>query len=419
MSRAGAVLDRLVDAWADFRRANCLLLAAGLSYATVLSLVPFLAVAFSVAKGFGVYEAPFLREALLSLTAEKADVVDAILGYIGNTDVKALGLIGVATLFVTAVGLLGAIEEAFNAIWQARARDGTWSRFSNAVTVILVCPVFILAAFSATATLQNAEVTRWMLSFSMVNAAYALALKAVPYLMVWVALFVLYRFLPNVRVRGLPALAGALVAGVAWQATQAVYIRYQVGVTGYNAIYGSFAQIPLLLVWLYVSWVIVLAGAVLTQAVQRGPGAEAAKAWSQAGRRRTALVLAALLAEHADADLGPVDEDAAARELGLPAPAVAGEFSRLESLGLAARVAGARPGRAWVLAAAPDRVCVGELAAGLDALGTSPDLGGLELDRLDEALTACLARAAPMTLRELVDQIKSSQHTGMCNKEVI
>lgn len=360
----------LLIAWlrfvaASFIRNSCFMLAASLSYATVLSLVPLLAVAFSAAKGFGIYEAPYLREALMRLTAEKAEVVDAVLGYIQNTNVKALGFIGVATLFITSVSLITSMESAFNLIWRAPPRRGLWSRFSNHVTVILVCPLFVLAAFSLSATLQNAAIVQWMREIELVNRALTLALTALPTAMVCVALFVVYAFLPNTKVRACSALAGAVTAGVAWQSIQALYIRYQIGVTGYNAIYGSFAQIPLLLVWLYVSWLIVLAGAELAYAAQnfaRVAGEDEARGWSVARRREAALALALLLAGRAEDRSGPLTAHEAARELGLPLALAEEELSRLARAGAALRVATEAGNGGYALAGAPDRITVSEVA---------------------------------------------------------
>lgn len=313
------------------------LLAAALSYATVLSLVPLLAVAFALAKVWYL-RSPYLRDVLLRLMAEKTDVVDAVLSYIQNTNVKALGLIGVATLFVSSAGLLSTIEEASNIIWRATQMRSVWSRFTNFVTVILVCPLFILAAFSVTATLQNAVVVQWLGEIELVNKAFTLSLKAAPTFMVSVSLFVLYKFLPNVAVRNLPAAIGAAVAGIVWQLTQAAYIKYQIGVTGYNAIYGSFAQIPLLLIWLYINWLIVLAGAELAHAIQDAPRqADNADtdAYSIADRRDVALLAALMLTERAENRGGALKPGEAAKACGVPNALMELELGRLVSMGIA------------------------------------------------------------------------------------
>lgn len=370
-TRLPPLLFWLTNITSSFLRHRGLLLASSLCYTTVLSLVPLLAVAFSVAKGFGIYEAPFLREALLRLTAEKTEIVDAILGYIMNTNVKALGFIGVATLFITSVGLLSTMEEAFNIIWHAKTRRGLWSRFTNYVSVILVCPVFILAAFSATAGLESATVVLWLRGITVVDWLMGLGLKAVPTAMVTIALFILYKFLPNVRVRFLPALAGSLLAGLCWQAIQAVYIRYQIGVTGYNAIYGSFAQIPLLLIWLYISWMIVLLGAEIANALQnavRLRQEEMATVYSVADRRDLMLLLALMLARRAEERQPPLADTEAADLLDAPLPLVDEELRGLCRLGLAVPVRTDKDSEHYALSAPPDSVRIGDLVVGWENL---------------------------------------------------
>lgn len=409
MLKAPLIFSWLGFVAASFIRNRGFLLAASLCYTTVLSLVPFLAVAFSVAKGFGIYEAPFLREVLMRLMAEKADVVDAVLGYIQNTNVKALGFIGVATLFVTSVGLLSTMEEAFNIIWHAKSRRGIWSRFSNYVTVILVCPVFLLAAFSVAATLQSAAMAQWLNDIELVHAAFSILFKAVPVFMIAVSLFILYKFLPSARVKALPAMTGAVVAGVAWQSAQAIYIEYQIGMTGYNAIYGSFAQIPLLLVWLYISWLIVLAGAEIANAAQnfsRIRLEDTVKNYSFADRRDLAVLLALMLTGRAENKEPPLGDLEAADILSAPAKLIDQELKRLGRAGIAVRAVHDGEGTRWVLAASPDRITVGELVTAWEALrgepapeelaGRYPVLAGVK-DRLH---ASCLEGSA-QTLREV------------------
>lgn len=416
MPRIPLIFSWLVFVASSFLRNRGLLLAASLSYTTVLSLVPFLAVAFSVTKGFGIYETPLLRDVLLRLMAEKTDVVDAVLGYIQNTNVKALGFIGVATLFITSVSLLTTMEEAFNIIWQAKSQRGLWSRFSNYITVILVCPIFILAAFSVTATLQNASVVQWMREIELLNSALTIALKAVPMVMVSISLFIVYKFLPNVRVSALAALIGSGSAGLAWQTTQTVYIKYQIGVTGYNAIYGSFAQIPLLLVWLYISWLIVLAGAEIAHASQNFTAIRleaSAKNYSVTDRRDLALILALMLTERAENRQPPLRDIEAALAVGMPVILVDEELRSLARLGVAVRAevgqgeAGPEDlGEGYVLAAAPDKITVGELVVGWEGLRGEEGMGELvqrypALADIRERLTVSCMEGSPQTLRDV------------------
>jgi len=294
--------------------------------------------------------------------------------------------------------------------------------------------VFILAAFSATAGLQSAAVVQWLRAISVVDWLLGLGVKAVPTAMVSIALFILYKFLPNVRVRFLPALAGSLLAGLSWQATQAVYIRYQIGVTGYNAIYGSFAQIPLLLVWLFISWVIVLLGAEIANALQNADMVrqeETAKAYSVADRRDVMLLLALMLARRAEKRQPPLADTEAALLLEAPVRLVDAELRGLCRLGVAVPVKSGRDADCYALSAPPDTVRVGELIVGWENLrgrghgeesGPEPDserspgaglaggsnaAGGLasrypELARIREQLACACREGTTQTLRDLV-----------------
>jgi len=354
---------------ASFLKDRCLMQASALSYATVLSIVPLLAVAFAVTKGLGLYDAPQVRQLLLGLTAERTEVADSMLQYFQNTSVQARGVIGTAFLLVTAVSLVGTIESAFNAVWKVPADRELGKRFINYVAVIVICPVFFFAAFGATAGLQNTALVRWLLEFALLSRAYLLFLAFLPYLMLWAALFLLYRFLPNTRVRFSSAALSALLAATLWQMTQRLYIGYQAGATGYNAVYGSFAQIPLLFLWLYVSWLILLLGAEVGHALERRrdirDGEEAA-ALSPADRRSLGLFILAALAADADARLAPATARELAARLDAPRSGVETLLDILHAAGLAARIEGENAVPAWLLAGPPDRITVAEAVTALE-----------------------------------------------------
>lgn len=394
---------------ASFLKDRCLMQASALSYATVLSIVPLLAVAFAVTKGLGLYDAPQVRQLLLGLTAERAEVADSILQYIQNTNVQALGVIGTAFLLVTAVSLVGTIESAFNAVWKVPADRELGKRFINYVAVIVICPVFFFAAFGATAGLQNTALVRWLLEFALLSRAYLLFLAFLPYLMLWAALFLLYRFLPNTRVRFSSAALSALLAATLWQMTQRLYIGYQAGATGYNAVYGSFAQIPLLFLWLYVSWLILLLGAEVGHALERRrdirDGEEAA-ALSPADRRSLGLFILAALAADADARLAPATAPELAARLDAPRSGVETLLGILRTAGLTARIECENADPAWLLAAPPDRITVAEAVAALETArpDSAPEPAFLARNATFAARLAPLADpavAARTTLRDL------------------
>lgn len=256
-----AALKWLIILFDGVNKDKLFLRASALTYTTILSIVPFLAVAFSVLKGLGFQNTTYIREILLEVAAGREQIVDTIIEYINKTNVSTLGAVGTGFLFFTVISLLSNIENSFNIIWGAKRARPIGRKIADYVSVSLVFPVLIVVAISVTATLQNNEFVQSILSYSLMSRLYLLSLKALPYFAVWAALAFLYNFFPNTKVRLLPSVMGAVLAGTIWQIAQWFYVEFQVGVARSNAIYGSFAQLPIFLVWLYASWVIVLLGA--------------------------------------------------------------------------------------------------------------------------------------------------------------
>lgn len=242
--------------------------AAALTYTTVLSLVPFLAIAFAVLKGFGVQNA--LEPVLLKVVGESSrEVVIRIIGYVNNTNVKSLGLIGLLTLLVTVINLLTSIEEAFNAICGVSETRSLQRRFSDYLSVVVVGPVLLMVAMSMTSSLQSQWLVQWLINHTVLGDAILLLFRLVPYVSVWIAMTFLYSYIPNAKVPLRSALLGGVVAGTIWQFTQWAYFHFQVGVANYNAIYGALAALPIFLVWIYTSWLIVLFGLELVRSHQQ------------------------------------------------------------------------------------------------------------------------------------------------------
>jgi membrane protein len=243
----------------NFLEHKCLLRASALSYTTILSLVPFLALAFAILKGFGVQNVvePLIVE---RLAVGSGDVVTKIISYINNTKMASLGAIGLAALIVTVISLLGNIEEAFNDIWGVEETRSTYRKFSDYLSIVVVGPILLLAAVSITTSLQSQSLVRWLLATAYFGDLFLFFFRIIPFVSIWLALVCLYSFIPNTRVRFVSAFVGGILAGTAWQVAQWGYVHFQVGVAKYNAIYGTLAALPVFMVWIYTSWVIVLFG---------------------------------------------------------------------------------------------------------------------------------------------------------------
>ncbi len=354
----------------SFIENKCLSMASSLSYTTVLSFVPFLAVAFSITKGLGMYNGPKVRELLLEVAAGRQEVVDGILEYIGNTNVQALGVIGTALLLLTAVSLIGTIESAFNAIWKVKKKRAFLTKFTNYLTLIFVCPVLVFTAMSATATAESNAAVQWMLSISIVSHIYAFILGVLPYIVVWAAFFLVYKFLPNTSVRNINAAVGAVTAGSLWQITQWYYIKYQVGVAKYNAIYGGFSQIPILLFWLYISWVIVLLGAQIAHATQYyGQYLKelAAQNLSAHDKEKLTLLILLVLAKCMEERLPPESAERIARRFRAPVKLVKAILGVLCEMSVAAAVVDGERAPAYLPATPPDILRLDEVLDAVNA----------------------------------------------------
>ena len=251
-----------------FMKDQCIIRAAALTFTTILSIVPFLAVAFSISKGFGLQNSEMMREWVLKLTTGRPEVADKIIEYIDRTNVQALGWVGVATLLFTVLSLVGTIEKAFNTIWHVQKGRTTWRKVTDFFPVIVFGPIILFVASSFNVSLQQQEMVSAVLSVEAIGFLEGLFLKVAPYLLIILAFTMMYAFIPHVRVNFSGALIGGAVGGVMWQMAQWGYINWQIGAAKYNAIYGSFAQLPVLLIWIYISWVIVLLGSEVSYAWQ-------------------------------------------------------------------------------------------------------------------------------------------------------
>lgn len=324
----------------SFQADQCLLRAAALTYTTALSIVPFLAVAFSISKGFGFQNSKYIQSFLLELTANRTQVVEHITNYINRTDVGTLGAFGVAILLVTVFTLLSTVERTLNTIWGVRAQRSFSRKFTDYLSVTLVCPLLVIVAISVTASLQSSALVQTILTVSVFSSVYLFLLKFLPFFFVALALLFMYKFIPNMHIRWLSCLSGAVVAGILWQVVQKVFLNYQIGVSKYNAIYGSFAQVPLFLIWVYVSWIIVLFGAEVGFCIENsksGPKEGRLGQFSLELKERLALSLLFVLTERFIGHGGPVRGRELAERLEVPVKLINQLMYVLCSIGYAAR----------------------------------------------------------------------------------
>lgn len=241
--------------------------AAALTYYTVLALVPFLAFAFAILKGFGVYRTfvdatvrPYVEGTFGGNTA-LLGAMERILRFVDRTDVSALGALGLVALVYTCVSLLGSVEDALNEAWGARTRRTFLRQVTDYVTLLVIAPLLTVAATAVAAAAQSSRVVQLLRDALGLGTIIDFLLHFTSVAVVGIALFAVYLILPNVRVRVASAALGAVVAALGWQAALVLYVRFQVGVSNFNALYSVLSAIPIFLVWTYASWIVVLVGA--------------------------------------------------------------------------------------------------------------------------------------------------------------
>jgi membrane protein len=258
----------LILALRGFFRDKCLLRASALTYYSLLSIVPLLALVFGIAKGFGLET--FIQNQIVEL-AERANwpphLVERWVLFAGRlletTKGGLVAGVGVILLLWAAISILGNIEDAFNEIWHVRKARTLVRKFTDYIAIMVIAPILIIVSSSlnvVVASKVQAIVQRIEL-LGAVSPYILLLLKFLPYLSIWILLVLNYIVIPNTKVGLRSAILAGVAAGTIFQLVEWIYITFQIGVSRYGPIYGSFAAMPLFLAWLQLSWMIVLFGA--------------------------------------------------------------------------------------------------------------------------------------------------------------
>ena len=237
--------------------------AMSLVYTTLLSIVPLIAVSFSVLKAFGAHNQiePLLYNLVEPLGEQGEQVVLNILGFVENMKVGVLGSVGMALLLYTVISLIQKVEVSFNYVWHAKATRTLSRRFSDYLSVIMVGPVLVFAAMGLTASMMNSTVMLAVMNVEPFGSLLVLVSRLAPLMLITLAFAFVYMFVPNTRVKFSSAMVGAVVGGVLWQGSGLVFAEFAAGSTRYAAIYSGFAILLMFMIWLYLSWLILLIGA--------------------------------------------------------------------------------------------------------------------------------------------------------------
>jgi membrane protein len=375
---------------------KCALRASALTFYSLLSIVPVVALAFAVAKGFGVEK--ILAEKLMASLEGHEEVAERVISFaqslLENTKGGAIAGVGIVVLFWTVVKVLGNIEASFNDIWEVKTARNFARKFADFLSVMTICPILLIAASSVTVLVitQVTAIVERLSFLGYLAQLILLLLKILPYAFVWLLFTFIYVFMPNTKVGFKSALWGGILAGTIFQVVQLAYITFQIGVANYGAIYGSFAALPLFLAWLQLSWLIVLFGAEVSFAHQNVAAYEFepdSLKVSHSFRRITALLMISFcVKKFRNAEMPPTADDIA-RELTLPIRLVRSLLSELTEARLLSEVClDQRAHIAYQPACDIDRLTVAAIMARLDQRGddTIPIGDSISLTKLRETL---------------------------------
>ena len=328
---------------------NCQRTASVLTYYSLLNVVPVLAVAFAVAKGFGLRK---VIENQIMQIAEKAnwppEITNQLLTFSHNFLEHAKGGliagVGIILLLWTVISILGKIEGALNEIWEVQKSRAMVRKFSDYLAMMVLAPVLLVVSGSATVLVASkiTAVLRELSFLGVFGNVILLLLNLLPYVSIWVLLTALYLVMPNATIPFRAAVLGGIAGGTVAQVVQWVYVRFQIGVSSYGAIYGSFAALPLFLGLVQMSWMIVLFGAEIGYAGEHyetyGFHPDMTRI-SASSRRVLMLRICHLLVKRFSSGEKPLTAGEIAKALQIPARLVQSLLRELAEAGLAAETA--------------------------------------------------------------------------------
>ncbi|NIV53837.1 MAG: YihY family inner membrane protein [Gammaproteobacteria bacterium] len=440
----GSLRSKLVDwLWADTRRrpqwarriigalqitfvvvrdlidGELTLRAMSLVYTTLLSLVPLLAVSFSVLKAFGVHFQiePLLLDFLAPLGPKGQELTGQVIGFVENVNVGVLGSIGLIVFIYTVVSLIHKIEVSFNLIWQVEQHRPFLQRFSHYVSVTLVGPVLVVTVLGLSASLMNTWVMQQLSAIEPFGTLLEITTELLPFTLIVAAFTAIYLALPNTRVYVTSALVGGIVAGLLWQGAGWAFAWLVAGSTRYTAIYAGFAIVIVAMIWVYVCWAILLTGAAIAFYYQHPERrlADGLQPFSIAATEALALCAMALIVRRFQGRSPPLPAQALAAALHVPSAVLAPILSRIEEAGLLCRVGDSG---AYVPALAPDTIAIDELLLAVRGAQTLDTPSGTVTDvitRLTEARRDALSGA---TVQDLAGAPSGGKEHGTTSEPI-
>jgi membrane protein len=243
--------------------------ASALSFYTLISIVPILALVFGVAQGFGLEE--YLKTLLSEKFHEHQDMLKILLGfvekYLGRINGGYITGVGLLILFWSVMKVLGNIEDSFNGIWRIKKSRMITRKFTDYISLLIIAPVLLVIASSFNVSrLESISDSIPFLRY--LDSFLKLLVTVLSFTLIWFVFTLIYIVIPNTKVKFIPALIAGIIAGTMFQLLQWAYVNFQSLLSSYGAIYGTFAALPLFMLWLELSWLIVLLGAEISYAYQ-------------------------------------------------------------------------------------------------------------------------------------------------------
>lgn len=260
LGKLAALAGVIPAAARSFVQDRCIQWAAALAYYTLIGLVPLLIAQFSIMKWLGLYRGltPFV---VRTIGAGSPQVSMQIVHFIERTNVNAVGILSILGALLAVFGILGNAELCFNTIWGGLPGRPLWGKVRAFASVAAALPVTMLLALAATSVLRRGTAAWGFFEQFYLGDTVRFLLRLSPYGLLWISFTMLYTVLPNRPVRWRSAVVGALVAGSLWQFAQWGYVIYLIKLVRYSDFYGALWQLPILLVWVYLAWSIILFGA--------------------------------------------------------------------------------------------------------------------------------------------------------------
>ncbi|MGA2071364.1 MAG: YihY/virulence factor BrkB family protein [Sedimentisphaerales bacterium] len=379
-----------------FNENKCKFRASALTFFSLLSIVPVIALMFGIAKGFGLQER--VAAQILEKMKGQEEVANKVIAFsnslLDKTSGGVIAGVGVVFLFWTIISLLSNIENSFNDIWGVVKPRAFGRKFSDYLVTMLVCPILLAVAGGATIFLtgQIETLTDKIPVLKSFGPAFWLVMKLLPYLTIWISFTFIFIFMPNTKVRFLSGLIAGIVAGTLFQLVQWAYVNFQVQITTRYAIYGSFAALPLFLLWLQFSWYIILLGAEVSFAHQNAETYEFEPDCLSASRSFKTLLsilITQRLVHRFCTGEKPSEASSLSHELEIPIRLVRQLLYDLSESGIISEV---RKGEDKELAYQPaidvDKLTIKFVIDRLEQRGTSsiPVLRSAEMDKLSDCL---------------------------------